>query len=419
MSSGSNGGLIAPVLDGKRIVLGVTGSIAAYKAVELASHLTQMGAEVDSLLSEAATAFVSPLTFQSVTGRDAYRDQDLWGDQAHVLHVGLAREAEALLIAPATANTLAKLAQGSGEGLIALTALGADCPLILAPAMDAGMYSHPAVQANVEALQARGAHFAGPAEGRMASGLRGLGRMLEPDEIIGHLRLVLGRLGPLQGAHVVVSAGGTQEPLDSVRALTNRSSGKQGFALAQAALDRGARVTLVCAPTHLATPVGADRIDVVTAEQMHGAVLAAIEDADALIMAAAVADFRPKSRTEGKLKKQQGAPELQLEATVDILSEVGQHRRKSGRPAALVGFAAESEALTENARQKLQDKGLDLIVANDISAEDAGFAVDTNRVTLIDTEGAMQELPLLSKVEVAERVLERVEDLLQSDTLAG
>lgn len=419
MSEAPREQLSMPVLDGKRILLGVTGSIAAYKAVEIASHLTQMGAKVDVLLSEAAEGFVSALTFRSVTGRRAYRNEDLWGERSHVLHVGLGRSADAYVIAPATANTLAKLAHGSGEGLIALTALGADCPLVVAPAMDAGMYSHPAVQANVETLKARGVRIAGPAQGRMASGLTGLGRMLEPGEIIGHLRRTLGAQGALQGAEIVVTAGGTQEPVDPVRALTNRSSGKQGFALAQAALDRGAEVTLISAPSDLTTPIGARRVDVVTAAEMHAAVVEAVESADALIMAAAVADFRPSERSKSKLKKDKGVPKLELEPTVDILEDVGRQRREAGRPAVLVGFAAESEALAENARQKLQDKGLDLIVANDITAEDAGFAADTNRVTLIDAEGAVQELPLLAKAEVADRVMERVEDLLQSDTLAG
>lgn len=419
MSDGARGVPVVPLLEDKRIVLGVTGSIAAYKAVELASSLTQAGAEVDVILSEAAEQFVSALTFRSVTGRRAYRNQDLWGERAHVLHVGLGRQADAYVIAPATANTLAKLAHGSGEGLIALTALGAECPLLVAPAMDAGMYAHPAVQANVDILRARDVYVAGPAEGRMASGLTGLGRMLEADELVGHLRLLMGAAGPLAGSRIVVTAGGTQEALDPVRALSNRSSGKQGYALAQAGIDRGAEVTLISAPTGLPTPIGAKMIDVVSAQEMRDAVLAEMDSADALIMAAAVADFRPAQKSQQKIKKDQGLAQIDLEATEDILTAVSEQRAESGRPAVLVGFAAESEALAENARKKLQDKGLDLIVANDISAADAGFGVDTNRVTLVDAEGAQQELPLLSKVEVAERVLERVEALLDPDRLAG
>ncbi len=250
------------VLAGRKILLGVTGSIAAYKAVELASQLTQAGALVEVILTESAKAFVRPLTFQSVTGRKAYVDADLWGDEAHVLHVGLADEAALYLIAPVTANSLAKLAHGQADNLLTLTALGAECPLVLAPAMDAGMYEHPATQANVETLKTRGVTFIGPVEGRMASGKIGLGRFVEPSEIVGWVRKLVGLQGPLKGRSVVVTAGGTHEPLDPVRVLANRSSGKQGYALAQAALDRGADVTLISGPTSLSTPIGLQRIDV-------------------------------------------------------------------------------------------------------------------------------------------------------------
>jgi phosphopantothenoylcysteine decarboxylase/phosphopantothenate--cysteine ligase len=401
-----------PLLDGHRVVLGVTGSIAAYKAVELASRLTQAGALVDVILTEAAQKFVSPLTFRSVTGRPAYTDADLWGQEAHVLHVGVAEETELLVIAPATANTLAKLAAGQADSLLTVTALAARCPLVLAPAMDTGMFEHPATQANLETLRRRGAHIAGPAEGRMASGLVGLGRMLEPPELLGHIRLALGSGGPLTGRKVLVTAGGTQEPIDPVRAIVNRSSGKQGFALAQAALDRGAAVQLVSGPTHLETPVGAERIDVTTAEEMRTAVLPAAAGADALLMAAAVADFRPSKAVPEKIKRGRGTPEVRLEPTVDILGEVMGQREKSGRPLVVVGFAAESQDLRTNARTKLQAKGLSLIVANDITDPNAGFAVDTNRVTLIDASGTLQELPLMSKAEVAEAVLQRVVRML-------
>jgi len=316
------------------------------------------------------------------------------------------------VIAPATANTLAKLASGQADSLLTVSALTARCPLVLAPAMDTGMFEHPATQANLETLRQRGAYIAGPAEGRMASGLVGLGRMLEPAELLGHIRLALGRGGPLGGRKIVVTAGGTQEPIDPVRAIVNRSSGKQGFALAQAALDRGAAVQLVSGPTHLETPVGAERIDVTTAEEMRTAVLAATGQADALLMAAAVADFRPSRTVPEKIKRGRGTPEVRLEPTVDILGEVMAQREKSGRPAVVVGFAAESQDLRTNARTKLQAKGLSLIVANDITDPNAGFAVDTNRVTLIDASGTLQELPLMSKAEVAEAVLQRVVRML-------
>jgi len=399
------------VLKERRILLGVTGSIAAYKAVELASLLTQAGAQVDVILSAAAREFITPLTFQSVTGRRAYGEKDLWGDQAHVLHVGLAEGADLFVIAPATANTLAGLADGRADSLLTLTALAARCPLLLAPAMDVGMYGHAATQANLALLAERGALIAGPAEGRMASGLVGKGRLLEPRELVGHVRLALGRNGPLVGRRVVVTAGGTQEALDPVRVLANRSSGKQGYALAQAALDRGAQVTLISGPVHLETPVGAQRIDVVSAAEMRTAVLQAALEADALLMAAAVADYRPAAAREQKIKRGQGVPELQLEPTEDILAEVATRRKANGCPPVIVGFAAESQDLLENARAKLEQKGVDLIVANDISAPDAGFEVDTNRVTLLDAQG-VRELPLLSKADVAEAVLGQVVGLL-------
>ncbi len=394
------------VLEGRKVLLGVTGSIAAYKAVELASQLTQAGALVDVILTEAAQAFVSRLTFQSVTGRKAYTDADLWGDEAHVLHVGLAHEAALYLIAPVTANTLAKLAHGQADNLVTLTALGAECPLALAPAMDVGMYEHPATQANVKTLTDRGAAMIGPVEGRMASGRQGLGRLVEPRELIGWIRLVVGQRGPLMGKSVVVTAGGTQEPLDPVRVLANRSSGKQGFALAQAALDRGAQVTLISGPVNLPTPVGAMRVDVSSAADMLEHTVAASQAADALLMAAAVADYRPKTVEGQKIKRQRGIPEVELEPTEDILAEVMKGKEKNGFPLKVIGFAAESEALLENAEGKLKAKGLDLIVANDISASDAGFSVDTNRVTLLFHSGEVSELDLMTKVEVAEHILD-------------
>jgi phosphopantothenoylcysteine decarboxylase/phosphopantothenate--cysteine ligase len=400
---------VIPVLRGKRILLGVSGSIAAYKAAELASRLTQAGARVDAILTAAASRFVTPLTFQSLTGRPA--PADLWSEDAHVLHVGLADGADLLLIAPATADILAKLAHGLADDLLTVTALAARCPLLIAPAMDAGMFEHPAVQANLTALLARGATVIGPAGGRMASGLTGRGRMLEPEEILGHVRRAAGRSGPLAGRHVVVTAGGTEEPIDPVRSLSNRSSGKQGFAVAQAALDRGADVTLVAAPCSLSTPVGASRIDVSTAHEMAHAVLEASAGADALVMAAAVADFRPARPADHKLKKDAGLPVLELERTTDILRAVAEVRARTGRPACVVGFAAETGDLLANARKKLQEKRLSLVVANDISKADAGFGADLNRVTLIDSAGA-EELPLLSKAEVAERILDRVQALL-------
>jgi phosphopantothenoylcysteine decarboxylase/phosphopantothenate--cysteine ligase len=401
------------LLNEKRIVLGVTGSIAAYKAVDLASKLAQTGAIVETILTEDAARFVAPLSFQSVTGCPAYTDADLWGAQAHVLHVGLARRADLLVIAPLTAQTLAKLANGLADNLLSLAALAATCPLLLAPAMDAGMFANPATQANLARLEERGATVVGPEEGHLASGLVARGRMTEPQEILGHIRYALSRGGPLKGRKLVVTAGGTQEPLDPVRYLTNRSSGKQGLALAQAALDAGADVTLIAASVAQPIPVGADHVPVRTAAEMAQAVLAASQDADALLMAAAVADFRPAQLAEQKVKKERGLASLSLEPTTDILAAIASQRQATKHPRVVVGFAAETENLIDNAKAKLKVKSLDLIVANDVSAADSGFAVDTNRVILLDAWGDSEPLPLMSKTAVAERVIGRVTELLK------
>jgi phosphopantothenoylcysteine decarboxylase / phosphopantothenate---cysteine ligase len=397
----------------KRVTLGVTGSIAAYKAADLASKLTQAGAQVDVILSGAAEKFVTPLTFQSVTGRRAYIDNDLWGNEAHVLHVGLGHASDLLVIAPCTANTIAKLAHGQADNLLTVTALAMRSRLLIVPAMDGGMYDHPATQENIEILKKRGATFIGPVEGHLASGLSGVGRMLETAEILGHIRILLGKNGLLSGRKIIITAGGTQEPLDPVRVLTNRSSGRQGYAIAQAALDMGAHVTLITTPVALIPPIGARVVHVETAKQMLDAVLKESAESDALIMAAAVADFRPKNQARDKIKKEGGVPQIELEATEDILKTVAGEGSGSERPRVVVGFAAESRDLLENATHKLQSKGLDFIAANDISANDAGFAVETNRVTLLFADGHQEGLPLMSKSEVAEAILVWVSKLLE------
>ncbi|MDZ4159606.1 MAG: bifunctional phosphopantothenoylcysteine decarboxylase/phosphopantothenate--cysteine ligase CoaBC, partial [Anaerolineaceae bacterium] len=356
-----------PVKD-KTILLGVTGSIAAYKAVELASKLHQAGAIVDVVLTEAGERFVTPLTFQSVTARKAYTDVDLWGGEGHVTHIGLGRAANLIVIAPATANTIARLAYGFGDNLLTVAVLASNCPVLLAPAMDAGMYSHPATQVNVEILKRRGMHFIGPMLGHLASGLVGPGRMAEPSEIQGHIRWLLGTNGSLNGRKIVVTAGGTREIIDPVRFITNRSSGKQGYAIAQAALDEGAEVTLITTPTNLAPPVGCTLVAVESSADLRQAVLAHCLSADVLIMAAAVSDFRPAHAATEKIKKSSGLSEIQLELTPDILAEVAEQKARSGSPKRLIGFAAESQDLLENARAKLASKHLDLIVANDITA---------------------------------------------------
>jgi len=404
-----------PLFESQRIVLGVTGGIAAYKVCALASQLTQCGALVDVVMTQAATRFVAPLTFEALTGRPVYTSMWQTGDEGlptHIAHVGIAHGADLLVIAPATANTMAKLVAGIADNLLTALSLAARCPVLLAPAMDVSMWHHAATQANVTMLRSRGVRFAGPATGRMASGLQGMGRLLEPQALFGHVRLALAQGGSLAGRHLVVSAGPTREPVDPVRFLSNPSSGRQGYALAQAALDRGAQVTLVSGPVALTAPVGAELVEVQTAEEMLHAVLEACATADALLMAAAVADYRPTDCSSSKIKKGNGELELPLTRTADILAAVSARRETTGWPSVLVGFAAETSDLVENARAKLLDKDLDLIVANDVTAPDAGFGSETNRVVLLGREGEPLELPRMTKAAVAERVLERVGALL-------
>ena len=402
------------IFSGKRIVIGVSGSIAAYKSAVLASALTKAGALVDTILTDAASKLISPLTFSSLTGRRAYLDSDLWKPEDHVLHIELGEKNQAFLIAPATANTIAKLAGGLADNLLTLTALASRTKIAVAPAMDGGMFSHPATQANLAILRDRGVHIWGPAAGHLASGLSGKGRMLEPEILLGHLRQFLGQAGVLQGKKVVITAGGTQEPIDPVRVLGNRSSGKQGYALAQAAIDAGAEVLLISAPTCLQAPVGASLIEVQTAEEMGEAVLVETESADLLIMAAAVADYRPAKHSDQKIKKDSGGlAQLKLEETGDILQLVADRKKgKTSGPTAVIGFAAETQNLLDNARAKLKEKSLDLIAANDVSREDSGIGVDQNRIVLIWKDGRTEELDLLPKSKVAEILIREAASLL-------
>ncbi len=399
------------ILSGKHILIGVTGSIAAYKAADLASKLAQAGAKVDVLLTGAGEKFVSPLTFQSVTGRRAYTDADLWGNEAHVLHVSFGKSADLLVIAPCTADTMAKLAHGIADNLLTVTALAATCPILIAPAMDGGMFDHPATQENLKTLLSRGLLVAGPASGHLASGLSGTGRMIEPMEVLGHIRMALGKNGKLAGKKIIVTAGGTQEAIDPVRVITNHSSGKQGYALAQAALDDGAEVCLITTPTALTPPVGAHVVHVRSVQEMLNALLN--ESADALVMAAAAADFRPKIVAKEKMKKRDGIPQIELEAAPDVLGTLSTVGGAKRRFKVTVGFAAESQSLLENAAEKLKSKGLDFIAANDISAQDAGFGAETNRITLLFADGTKEILPLMSKTEAAEKIMEHIARLLE------
>ena len=403
---------MAGPLAGKHVVLGVTGSIASYKAVDLASKLVQAGALVDVIMSYGATQFVTPLAFRSITHRAVVTDTYDVGSEFANEHVALARRADIVVIAPATVNCIAKLAVGLADDPLTTTVIATTAPLLVAPAMDAAMHDHPATRENLEKLRQRGVAIAGPAPGRLASGLMGMGRLVEPINLMGHITATLGRNGDLAGRTIVVSAGGTQEPIDPVRVITNNSSGKMGYALAEAARDRGARAVLVTAPTGLPNPPLVDVVKVQTAAQMGLAVKQEMESADALVMAAAVADYRPAVSAEQKIKKNDDELTIELARTTDILDTArGNFVR--------VGFAAESENLVANATGKVRRKSLDLIVANDITDADSGFGTDTNRVVLIDRELRVEELPLLTKYEVSHRILDKIRDLLAGVTQDG
>jgi len=392
---------------GRRIALGISGSIAAYKAADFASKLTQAGALVDVLLTKGALEFVTPLTFRSLTHRPVITDLFDINSPDAVEHVAIARDIAALIVAPATAQMITKVALGIADDPLSVTALATNAPLMVAPAMDAGMWDNAAVRAHIETLRERGALIAGPGRGRMASGLHGWGRLLETAELLGYAAMLLGRHGDLAGRTIVVSAGGTSEAIDPVRVITNRSSGKMGYAIAEAARNRGARVVLVTS-AGLPDPVGMLVVRVESAAQMRDAVLDACDGADALIMAAAVADYRPAAARADKVKKEE-AQELRIDLvrTPDILSE-------APRDVVRVGFAAESRDLLANARAKVAKKQLDLIVANDITVPNAGFGAETNKVTLIDRDGNLDDLPLLPKYDVAMRLLDRVAALLSA-----
>ena len=396
-------------LEGKNVVLCVCGSIAAYKAADLTSKLVQAGAVVDVILSQAAREFVTPFTFRSLTGREVYGDMFAPVSDAGEEHVALARSADIVIVAPATANTVARLAHGLADDMTSLTALATTAPLLIAPAMDAQMWAAEATQSNVQTLKNRGATFAGPEAGRLASGHMGLGRLADTESIIGAARLVLARGGDLAGRHVVVSAGGTREAIDPVRFISNRSSGKMGYALAEAARDRGARVTLVSTIETLPVPAGVTRVGVESMADMRQAVLDATREADVLIMAAAASDFRPADVGEQKIKRtdREGGMVLELVEIPDFFHEVPDRVVK-------VAFAAETENVIENAKRKPRTHGhLDLICANDVSASDSGFGTDTNRVSIIDASGEVDDLPLLPKYQVAQHILARVVPLIE------
>ncbi len=392
---------MAGPLSNKHIVLGVTGSIACYKALDLASKMTQAGALVDTIMSYGATKFVTPLAFRAITHREVVTDGFDSNSEFGSEHVALAQRADLVVIAPATVHCIAKLALGLADDALTTTVIATKAPVLAAPAMDGNMYDHPATQENLAKLRDRGVVIAGPASGRLSSGLTGMGRLLETPELIGHAAATLGIGGDLAGRTIVVSAGGTMEAIDPVRVITNHSSGKMGYALAEAARDRGAAVVLVTAAAGLADPALINTIRVRTAQEMCDAVLRQVQHADALIMAAAVADYRPVAPSDRKIKKSGDGLSVDLTKTVDILEAATGSFVK-------VGFSAESGDLLPNAKSKVRSKGLDLIAANDITAADSGFGVDTNRVVLIDRDLGIEELPLLTKYEVGHRILDRV-----------
>lgn len=396
------------MLTGKTIVVGITGGIAAYKAAEVISQLSQRGAKVEVIMTRAAQEFISPLTLgtlaQSQVWQEFFREP-----RSPVPHIYLAEKADLVLIVPATAHTIARISAGLADDLLTAVVLATRAPVLLAPAMNVNMYRHPVTQENIRRLRERGYHFLAPAAGRLACGTEGEGRLPPVEEILAAAEKVFAHKQDLAGKQVLVTAGGTREPLDPVRYLSNRSSGKMGYALAAAAQERGAKVILVSAPTSLSPPPGVQLIPVETAQEMYTAVTEAFPNADVVVMAAAVADYRPREVAPQKIKKE-GRERLilELEATPDILAALG--KRKEHR--VLVGFAAETRDALHFAREKMELKNLDLIVVNDVTLPGAGFGTETNIVTLLFRDGRTEVLPLLPKREVAEKIFEAVGSLL-------
>jgi len=386
------------------VVLGVTGCIGAYKACEVLRELQKRDADVHVVMTESATRFVAPLTFEALSRHPVFLDQWALGGESDIRHISLADAAELLLIAPATANILGKLAHGIADDALSTLCLATKAPVLVAPAMNVNMFEHSAVKENVEVLRRRGVSFVEPGSGYLACGWLGKGRLAEVDEIVAAAMAILQRRHDLEGETVLVTAGPTVEDIDPVRFVSNRSTGRMGYRLAEAARDRGARVILISGPTSLEPPAGVDFVGVRSAEEMAKATLDRAVAATVVVMAAAVSDYRPAAVATQKVKKSPGPLSLELVRTEDILRTLGE--AKNGR--VLVGFAAETERVREHARTKLREKHLDRIVANDVSRSDAGFAADTNTAVLLDASGAEEELPLMGKQELAGRILDRV-----------
>ncbi|MEG6615234.1 bifunctional phosphopantothenoylcysteine decarboxylase/phosphopantothenate--cysteine ligase CoaBC [Peptococcaceae bacterium 1198_IL3148] len=395
------------MLTGKKITLGIAGGIAVYKVAELVSGLIKKGAVVKVIMTEGAQKFVQPLTFSALTGHDVYTDTFNSPRSGGVTHIELAQRADLFVVVPATANIIGKVASGIADDLLSTVLLAADCPVIICPAMNTVMYKNPVVQQNIAKLQQLGYHFIGPNCGRLACGTEGPGRMSEPGEILKYIAGFF-QPGDLQGVNILVSAGPTREPVDPVRFITNRSSGKMGYSIAKVALQRGANVTLVSGPVNLSPPAGVELIKVETAQQMHTAMLERYDAAEVVIKSAAVADYRPLQVADKKIKKTADDLTLSMVKNPDILAELGQLKKHQ----ILVGFAAETNDLDTYAREKLHKKNLDLLVANNVASPGAGFDVDTNVVSLYYRHQQVEHLPLMDKQQVAQRILDGVVALL-------
>lgn len=398
----------------KKILLCVTGGIAVYKAAALTSKLTQAGASVKVIMSDSARQFVTPLTFQALSRHDVYTDTFDEKDSAVIAHIDLADWPDLILLAPATANVIGKLANGIADDMITTTLLATEAPVWVAPAMNVHMYAHPAVQKNMNTLRSFGYQFIEPGEGYLACGYVGKGRLEEPETIVQHLQRFFDKKDqplPLRGKKCLITAGPTREAIDPVRFLTNHSSGKMGYALAEEAIKLGAEVTLISGPVHLTPPAKAHVVQVESAAEMYDAVWPFYDDADIVIGTAAVADYKPKVYHTHKMKKQPGDNVIELERTKDILQELGMKKTHQ----LIIGFAAETNAVEEYARGKLEKKNADMIVANNVTTAGAGFGTDTNIVTMFKRDGSAINLPMLTKTETAKRILTEAASMLQKD----
>jgi len=391
------------MLKGKKIVLGITGGIAAYKSAELTREFVKRGADVKVIMTKNATRFITPLTMQTLSGNPVYTDMFSLIEEFEISHISLAEEANILIIAPATANIIGKIAYGLADDLLSTTVMATNAPVLICPAMNSNMYTNNIVKENISKLTSRNYFFIEPEYGELASREEGSGRLPSLDDIVEEVESILTE-SDLTDEKILITAGPTREPFDPVRYITNYSSGKMGYALTTMARRRGAEVTLISGPSSLTEPFGVKFLQVSSAKEMRDAVTNNMEDSTVIIKAAAVADFRPVNSSDDKIKKEDALLNIRLERNPDIISEIG--RKKGDR--ILIGFAVETENLIENARNKMVEKNMDLIVANDVTQHGAGFQTDTNIVKILDREGGVEELPILDKIEVANRILDRI-----------